>query len=91
MQSVIQKKGEATERRDSIGKSRKIYFLGEGGGGVAFENPMGYSMYKGRMEIFGYISVNIERLPECTLSAQSRSAVKKRKKRNVVLSICARD
>ena len=48
-------------------------------------------MYKGRMEIFGYISVNIERLQECTPSAQSRSAVKKRKKRNVVLSICARD
>ena len=58
---------------------------------MAFENPMGYSMYKGRMEIFGYISVNIERLQECTPSAQSRSAVKKRKKRNVVLSICARD
>ena len=47
---------------------------------MAFENPMGYSMYKGRMEIFEYISVNIERLQECTPSVQSRSAVKERKK-----------
>ena len=50
------------------------------GGGVAFENPVGYSMYEGRMETVEYISVNIEKLQECTSSAQSRSTVKERKK-----------
>ena len=82
MESLIQNKGDATERKDSIVKSRKIYiyiFFG-GEGGVGFENPVGYSMYKGRMETVEYISVNIEKLQECTSSAQSRSTVKERKK-----------
>ena len=72
-------------------KSRKIYIYifwwrrGAGGGegaegGVAFENPVGCSMYEGRMETVKYISVNIEKLQECTSSAHSRSTVKERKK-----------
>ena len=90
MESLIQKKGDATERKDSIVKSRSIYiyiFLG----GVAFENPVGYSMYEGRIETVEYISVNIEKLQECTLSAQSRSTVKERKKCNAILSIWTAD
>ena len=54
---------------------------------MAFENPVGYSMYEGRIETVEYISVNIEKLQECTLSAQSRSSVKERKKCNAILSI----
>ena len=87
LESLIQKKRDATERKDSIVKSRKIYiyiyiyiYVFILGGGVAFENPVGYSMYEGRMETVEYISVNIEKLQECTSSAQSRSTVKERKK-----------
>ena len=47
---------------------------------MAFENPVGCSMYEGRMETVEYISVNIEKLQECTSSAQSRSTIKERKK-----------
>ena len=41
-------------------------------GGVC-ENPMGLSMYEGPMETVKYVWVNIEKLQECTLSAESRS------------------
>ena len=83
LESLIQEKGDATERKYFIVKNRKIYifFLKEGGRvGVDFENPVGYSMYEGRMETVKYIWMNIEKLQECTPSAQSRSTVKERKK-----------
>ena len=47
---------------------------------MGFENPVGYSMHEGRMETVEYISVNIEKLQECTSSAHSRSTVKEHKK-----------
>ena len=88
LESLIQKKGDATERKDSIVKSRKIFFFG---GGVAFENPVGYFMYEIRMETVEYIWVNIEKLQVCTPSAHSRSTVKELKKWNTVLSIWTGD
>ena len=59
--------------------------------GVDFENSVGYSIYEGRMETVKYIWMNIEKLQECTPSAQSRSTVKERKKWNAVLSIWTAD
>ena len=82
LENLIQEKGDATERKDFIVKSRKMFFFLKGGGrvGVDFENLVGYSMYEGRMETVKYIWMNIEKLQECTPSAQSRSTVKERKK-----------
>ena len=37
-------------------------------------------MYEGRMETVEYISVNIEKLQECTSSTHGRSTVKELKK-----------
>ena len=71
--------------RKKRGGNRKKRFYGEMQentvwGGGSCKNPVGLYMYEGHMETVEYIWVNIEKLQECTPSAQSKSTGEECKK-----------